>query len=114
VKSKPVEPKPVRDRGPIEVAKEGSSSVPIYATTNRIYRLDPVTGQKTLKSEHPQFTVIYYEGSLRVKRKFADLPSARRVAELAATKLANGEVEVLKLKGTDRQDYVHAVGTLRE
>ena len=40
------------------MAKEGSSSVPIYATTIRIYRLDPVTGQKTLKSEHPQFTII--------------------------------------------------------
>lgn len=114
MKSKPVEAKPVRDKGPIEVAKEGSSSVPIYATTNRIYRLDPATGHKVLKSEHPQFTVIYYEGSRRVKRKFADLGSARREAELAATKLANGEVEVLRLKGTDREDYVHAVAALRE
>lgn len=114
MKSKLVEAKSVRDKGPIEVAKEGSSSVPIYATTNRIYRLHPATGQKTLKSEHPQFTVIYYEGSRRIKRKFADLPSARREAELAATKLANGEVEVLKLKGTDREDYVHSMRTLRE
>jgi hypothetical protein len=45
VKSKPVEAKPPSEKGPIEVVKQGSSSVPIYATTNRIYHLDPVTGQ---------------------------------------------------------------------
>ena len=75
---------------------------------------DPATGERQLKSEHPQFTVIYYEGSRRVKCKFADLDSARREADLAATKLANGEMEVLKLKGTDRADYVHAMRRLRE
>ena len=114
VKKKPIEPKPDKAKGPIEVAKEGSSLVPIYATTNRIYRLNPITGQRHLKSEHPQFTVIYYEGSRRVKRKFAGLESARREAELVATKLANGEIEILKLKGTDRADYVHAMRRLRE
>lgn len=102
------------EKGPLEVAKQGSISVPIYATTNRIYRLNPATGQKELKSEHPQFTVIYYEGSRRVKRKFADLEKARREAELAKIKLANGELEVLKLTGTDRADYVHAMRHLRE
>ena len=99
--------------GPLEVAKQGSISVPIYATTNRIYRLNPASGNRELKSEHSQFTVIYYEGSRRVKRKFADLEKARREAELAVIKLANGEAEVLKLTGTDRADYVHAMRHLR-
>jgi len=58
MKAKPVAP----ERGPVEVVKEGSISIPIYATTNRIYRTDPTTGARDLKSEHPQFTVIYYEG----------------------------------------------------
>src|SRR5690242_5777241 len=66
--------KPVSsDKGPLESTKQGNTSIPIYATTNRIYRSDPATGKRELKSEHPQFTVIYYEGSRRVKRKFADL-----------------------------------------
>jgi hypothetical protein len=47
-----------------------------------------------------------------VKRKFADLAFARRKAELAATKLANGEVQVLNLKGTDREEYVYAMCSL--
>lgn len=100
-------------KGPLEFAKQGSIKVPIYATTNRIYRLNPASGARELKSEHPQFTVIYYEGSRRVKRKFSDLPKARREADLAAIKLANGEAEVLKLTGTDRADYVHAMSHLR-
>ena len=61
-----------------------------------------------MKSEHPQFTVVYYEGSRRVKRKFADIDKSRAEAELASIKLANGEAEVLELTGTDRADYVHA------
>jgi len=102
------------EKGPVEVVKQGSISVPIYATTNRIYRLNPASGRRELKSEHPQFTLSYYEGSRRVKRKFADLESARSEAEFAAVKLANGEIEVLKLRGTDRADYVHAMRRLRE
>jgi hypothetical protein len=58
VKSKRIEITPRRTKGPIEMAKQGSAWAPIYATTNRTYHLDPVTGQKTVKSEHPQFTVM--------------------------------------------------------
>lgn len=101
------------DKGPLEVAKQGSITVPIYATTNRIYRVNPATGQRELKSEHPQFTVIYYEGSRRIKRKFSDLAKARREADLAAIKLSNGEADILKLTGTDRADYVHAMRQLQ-
>src|SRR4051812_37425175 len=109
MKAKPVTP----EKGPIEVAKEGSITIPIYATTNRIYRINPANGSRELKSEHAQFTVIYYEGSRRVKRKFADIGKARREAELAAIKISNGEAEVLKLTGMDRADYVHAMTHLR-
>ena len=114
VKTKPSLPKAGRDKGPLEVLKIGSCSVQIYSTLNRIYRTDPATGLRALKSEHPQFTLTYYEGSRRVKRKFADLGAARREAELVLNKLANGEVEILKLRGTDRADYVHAMSQLRD
>lgn len=109
MRTKPVIP----EKGPLEFAKQGSITVPIYATTNRIYRLNPASGNRELKSEHPQFTVSYYEGSRRVKRKFADLAKARREADLVVIKLSNGEAEILKLSGTDRADYVHAMRHLR-
>ena len=48
-----------------------------------------------------------------MKRKFADLEAAKREADLAAIKLSNGEAEILKLNGTDRADYVHAMRQLR-
>jgi integrase len=97
-----------------EVIKEGSVSVTIYPTRNRIYRRDPGTGEKQLKSEHSQFTLVYYSGNQRVKRKFADLESARSEGRLVVTKLANGETEVLKLTGTDRVSYIHATQKLRD
>jgi integrase len=103
-----------KEPGPLEFAKEGSVKVPIYATTNRIYRKDPETGKKELKSEHPQFTVIYYLGQNRIKRKFASLDEARQEAGLAANRLANGETEVLKLTGLDRSTYVNSMQKLHE
>ena len=96
------------------VIRQGSVSASIYPTVNRIYRVDPVTGQRTLKSEHPQFTLTYYSGSQRVKRKFTDLAAARSEAELAVVNIANGETEALKLNGTDRADYFRATQRLRQ
>ena len=50
MKAKRIKP----DSEPILV-REGSVSVKIYTTTNRIYRVNPANGQRELKSEHPQF-----------------------------------------------------------
>ena len=97
-----------------EIVKEGSASVTIYTTRNRIYRANPETGRKELKSEHQQFTLVYYSGNRRIKRKFADIEAARAEAGLVVTKLANGETEALKLTGTDRASYVHATQKLRD
>ena len=41
------------------------------------------------------FTLAYYDGAKRVKKRFADLEEAKQEAELAATKLANGEGQML-------------------
>ncbi len=96
------------------IVKEGSVSATIYPTVNRIYRTNPLTGERELKSQHSQFTLVYYSGSSRVKRKFADLAKARAEAEHVVIKLANGETEALKLTGGDRADYVKAMQRLRE
>ena len=59
------------------------------------------------------FTLAYYDGAKRVKKRFADLEEAKQEAELAATKLANGEGQVLRLTSLDRANYLQALDTLR-
>ena len=58
---------------PIEI-KRGNVTVKIYTGANRV-------GDK----EYPQFTLIYYCGDQRIKRRFADLGEAKREAELVCT-----------------------------
>src|SRR5262245_17503645 len=86
---------------PLEV-KRGNVTVKIYAGKNR------VNG-----SVYPQFTLTYYSGNQRVKRKFADVDEARCEAEWVAAKLAAGQNEVLRLTSTDRAIYLQAVEQLR-
>jgi hypothetical protein len=94
--------KVVRNRtGPVEV-KRGNVTVKIYTGTNRV--ADKV---------YPQFTLVYYHGDQRKKLRFADMRKAKREAELVATKLANGENEVLRLSSVDRSVYVQALEHLR-
>ncbi|HEX3720330.1 MAG TPA: site-specific integrase [Verrucomicrobiae bacterium] len=90
-----------KSRKPIEI-KRGNVSVTIYTGTNRV-------GDKT----YPQFTLVYYDGNHRKKLRFADLEAAKREGDLVATKLANGENEVLRLTSADRTMYVQAVDHLR-
>jgi integrase len=111
---------------PLEVVKEGSVSVPIYAHTNVIPQRDPETGKilyetspdgtrkALVKYQSEIYTIAYYSGSKRVRQKFSDLAKARREAGIAAIKLANGEAEALKLTGGDRADYIRAMQKLRE
>jgi integrase len=123
-----ISPPPAKSRKtskPFEVVKEGSFSIPIYAETNIIPQRDPQTGailydnlpngkhQARVKYQSAIYTVAYYAGTKRVRRKFSDLAKARREAELIAIKLANGEAEALKLTGGDRSDYVRAMQKLR-
>src|SRR5713101_3989457 len=86
---------------PIEI-KRGNVTVKIYAGKNR------VNG-----TVYPQFTLTYYDGAQRKKKRFADLGEAKREAEFTATKLANGDNEVLRLTSADRTNYMQAIGQLR-
>jgi integrase len=82
--------------------KRGNVTVKIYAGKNR------VNG-----TNYQQFTLTYYDGAHRRKKRFSDLEEAKREAELAATKLANGEGQVLRLTSMDRANYLQALDTLR-
>jgi integrase len=86
---------------PIQV-KRGSVTVKIYSGANRVSGIS-----------YDQFTVVYYDGVQRKKKTFATLGDAKREANLTATKLANGENQVLRLTSTDRTVYLEAVGQLR-
>jgi integrase len=82
--------------------KRGNVTVKIYAGKNR------VNG-----TAYDQFTLAYYDGAKRIKKRFANLDEAKREAELAATSLANGEGQVLRLTSLDRANYLQALNTLR-
>jgi integrase len=126
MKSDLSQPKSCKSREPFDVVKVGSISIPIYANTNIIPQRDPQTGvilydslpdgkrKARVKYQSDIYTVAYYAGTKRVRRKFSDLAKARREAEMVAIKLANGETEALKLTGGDRADYVRAMQKLRE
>ena len=114
---------------PFDVVKVGSISIPIYANTNIIPQRNPQTGaicyeslpsgstakpKALVKYQSTIYTLAYYEGAKRVRLKFSDLAKAQREAQLIAVKLSNFDGEALKLKGTDRADYVRSMQTLRE
>jgi protein-disulfide isomerase-like protein with CxxC motif len=82
--------------------KRGNVTVKIYTGKNR------VNG-----TNYQQFTLAYYDGARRQKKRFSDLEEAKQEAELAATKLANGEGQVLRLTSMDRANYLQSLDTLR-
>ena len=81
------------------VVERGHSTAKVYRT--------PSNGSD-------QFTVVYYLGVKRVRKTFSKYPLALTEAETVATKLSEGEITVLELKGEDRFAYVRAVNTLAE
>jgi integrase len=109
-----VKPKRRKPRSKPIIVRDGSASVTIYPTVNRIYRFNSATGTRELKSAHPQFTLVYYSGPKRVKQKFSDLAAAQAEARNAVVKLANGDAEALKLTGRDRAAYLDARERLRQ
>lgn len=125
MKIKPVKPKNGAGGKPFEVAKVGNVSIPIYRHSNIIpqrdaagkiiYGLPDATGKRSalVKYQSDIYTLAYYEGSKRIRQKFSSLEKAKEEAQRAATKIANGEIEALKLKSHDRSDYVRAMQKLQ-
>ncbi len=90
-----------RREKPVEI-KRGNVIVKVYAGRNRV-------GDRI----YPQFTLVYYNGAQRHKKRFADLEEAKREAVFVAAKLASGENQVLHLTSTDRTVYLGSVELLR-
>lgn len=82
--------------------KRGNVTVKIYTGKNLVNGIS-----------YERFFVVYYDGAKRKKLTLSSLAEAKREAALHATKLANGENEVLRLTSTDRTIYVQAVQQLR-
>ena len=61
-----------------------------------------------------QFTVVYYVGKKRVRKTFADYALAYTEAETVTTKLSQGELSVVELKGEDRLAYVRAMAAIAD
>jgi len=126
VKNSPNQSRKRRKGKPFEVVKIGNVSIPIYRETNIVPQRDEVgrilygppgkTGnhRALIKYQSDIFTLAYYEGSKRIRQKFANLEEARQEAETVAIKIGNGDLEALKLKGHDRADYVRSMQKLRE
>lgn len=59
------------------------------------------------------YTAAYNKPSGRVRKTFADLELAKREANQVAQRLADGDLEALKLTGAERQIYVEAERTIK-
>jgi len=59
------------------------------------------------------YTVVHYLGTKRQRKTFADLGLATTEAEIVATKLSTGEINVLTLTSDDRLAYVRAIEALK-
>jgi integrase len=77
---------------PITV-KKGHASVKIYRVKNR---------------DLTNYTVAYVSTAGRQRRTFADLQEARAEAASIAEKLAEGDLQALKLSGREKEIYVEA------
>jgi len=98
-----------RKRWP-EVVRIGSTQALIYRTRER-----KMVGRRSRSYE--RFTVTYYRTDgvkqIRCRRSFSSLQDARFEAGRAATAIAKGEADILKLTSADRATYLRAMDALR-
>lgn len=59
-----------------------------------------------------QYTLTYYVGKDRKRRKFSKFSEAKSEAERVLEKLSTGDFEAIRLTGEDRSVYVHAMRLL--
>src|SRR5436309_15479459 len=87
-----------KEKFPI-IVRKGHASVKIYEVKNR---------------DRVNYTVSYMTAvNGRVRKTFADLELAKREANNIALNLAEGDLEALKLTGSDKQIYVEAKQVLK-
>jgi integrase len=86
-----------------KIIRSGSATVQIYLTPTT------VKGEK-----YTQYTLVYYSGGKRIRRKFSDIKEATRQGELAAAKIASGELAVLTLTSEDTAAYFKALELIQD
>lgn len=89
------------------VVKRGAASVKIYHT--------PDTQKAGLDGKpvsYDAFTLSYFFGGKRIRRKFSDLAEARTEAENAVTAIANGAMDTRVLSTAEVSEYCDARETL--
>jgi integrase len=84
------------------VVSKGSAIARIFTGTSRVNGVD-----------YPMFTLSYYLGATRVRKKFADLEEAKTEANRVVDRIASAELAALKLSDRETRDYVEALDTLR-
>lgn len=60
------------------------------------------------------FTVAWYEGAVRKRKAFADLPAAELHAQTKVNMLSQGEAKAVRLSGTESLEYVRSSETVKE
>ena len=83
--------------------RSGSATVQIYRT--------PTTSRG---AKYIQYTLAYYSGGQRIRKKFSDLKDAIQEGKFAADKIAFGELEILTLTSEDRAAYVKALELIQD
>ncbi len=86
-----------------KIIRSGSATVQIYRT--------PTTVRG---AEYIQYTLVYYSGGQRIRKKFSDLKEAIQEGELAASRIASGELAALTLTSEDRAAYVKALEMIQD
>lgn len=83
----------MKKKGPLRTVRDGSVSVPIYSSPTR-------TGDS--------FVVVWYEGSVRKRRSFAEISEALEFAQKRAKELARLGTATLALTGEELLAYRRA------
>jgi integrase len=86
-----------------KIIRSGSATVQIYRT--------PTTVRG---AEYIQYTLVYYSGGQRIRRKFSDLKEAIQEGELAAARIASGELAALTFTSEDRAAYFKALELIQD
>lgn len=101
---------PLGDR-PLTI-KRKSCEVKIYPTWDRKYVTCSKTKEKSLKSQAPQFALVFYSGGKRHVKKFNDLDRAKSESKNILQMLIDGKSEATELSGRDREVYLQAAKAL--
>src|SRR6266496_6530001 len=88
----------------------GKNNFPIVVKTGQT----KATIYRTPSHGSVAFTVVYYEGTSRKRKAFADLDSAKLEAQSKVNSLSRGEAEVIRLSGEDRLGYLRAKNAIKE